>query len=344
MKAVIFHEHGGADVLQYTDVDTPQPGYGEVQVELKASAMNRLDIWVRNGWPGIRIEYPHILGADGAGVISAVGEGVMAVSIGDRVVINGTINHDPLDPMVLAGKDNLARRVAILGEDIPGTYAEYVTVPQQNVLTLPNDFPFDQAAAASLVYLTAWHSMITRGNIRAGESVLIVGAGGGVNTASIQIAKLIGVTVYVVGSNQEKCDRARDLGADFTVDRSQEENWSKAIYMLTGKRGVDAVIDNVGAGTWPMSLRSLTRGGRLLTVGGTSGYSAEVPVNLMFGKHLSIIGSTMSNQTDFRTVMKLIFEGKLHPVIDKTYSLTDIKQAHEYMDSGELFGKIVLTV
>ena len=341
MRAILLHEHGGPEVLTYGDFETPEPGYGEVQVQIKAAAMNRLDIWVRNGWPGLKLEYPHILGADGAGIVSATGGGVTQVTVGDRVVINGTLSCGRCEDC-LAGRDNLCRRGGILGEDRRGTYAEYVVVPERNVLTLPEHISFEEAAAASLVFMTAWHSLITRGNLKPGESVLIVGAGGGVNTASIQIARLAGATVYVVGSTDEKLTKAQELGADFVINRSTED-WGKAIYRMTDKRGVDVVVDNVGKATWPTSLRALARGGRLLTVGGTSGYDAQVGVNYVFGKHLSIIGSTMAPHADFRTVMNLIFEGKLRAVIDRVMPMEEIAAACELLESGAVFGKLVLT-
>ncbi|HEC22315.1 MAG TPA: alcohol dehydrogenase [Chloroflexi bacterium] len=341
MKAILLYEHGGPEVLTYGDFETPEPGYGEVQVQIKAAAMNRLDIWVRNGWPGLKLEYPHILGADGAGIVSATGGGVTQVTVGDRVVINGTLSCGRCEDC-LAGRDNLCRRGGILGEDRRGTYAEYVVVPERNVLTLPEHISFEEAAAASLVFMTAWHSLITRGNLKPGESVLIVGAGGGVNTASIQIARLAGATVYVVGSTDEKLTKAQELGADFVINRSTED-WGKAIYRMTDKRGVDVVVDNVGKATWPTSLRALARGGRLLTVGGTSGYDAQVGVNYVFGKHLSIIGSTMAPHADFRTVMNLIFEGKLRAVIDRVMPMEEIAAACELLESGAVFGKLVLT-
>ncbi len=257
MKAITLKQHGGTEVLEYVDFPAPEPGPGQVQVQIKAAALNRLDIWVRKGWPGIRLEYPHILGADGAGLISAIGAGVTQVHVGDRVVINSNLS-DGVCEFCAAGQDNLCVRWALLGETVRGTYAEYVVVPERNVLKLPDDFPFDRAAAASLVFLTAWHSLITRGRLQAGESVLIVGAGGGVNTASIQIAKYAGANVYVVGSNAEKLQRAGQLGADVLIDRSQPANqdWSRSIFQLTNKRGVDVVVDNVGAGTLPLSLRA----------------------------------------------------------------------------------------
>jgi NADPH:quinone reductase-like Zn-dependent oxidoreductase len=341
MKAVYFHEHGGPEVLEYGDFDTPEPGPGEVQIQLKAAALNRLDIFVRNGWPSIRLDYPHIPGADGAGVISAVGEGVSEFAVGDQVVINGTISCGVCDAC-LAGRDNLCRQGSVLGEHQRGTYAEYIVLKPRQLMHVPNGFSLEEAAAASLVYLTAWHSLITRGALKPGESVLVVGAGGGVNTASIQIAKLAGATVYVVGSTDEKLDKAAALGADITINRNQED-WGKALYKLTGKRGVDVAVDNVGKATWPTTIRALARGGRLLTVGGTSGYDAQVGVNYLFAKHLSIIGSTMSTQADFRTVMALVFGGKLKAVIDRTLPLAEARAAQDILERGENFGKVVLT-
>jgi NADPH:quinone reductase-like Zn-dependent oxidoreductase len=311
-----------------------------VQVNIQAAALNRLDIFVRNGWPGIKLEYPHIPGADGAGVISAVGAGISEVAVGDRVVINGTMSCGKCE-FCLAGKENMCLRGGILGEDMRGTYAEYVVVPENNVLKLPDDIPVEAAAAGSLVFLTAWHSLITRGGLRPGESVLIVGAGGGVNTASIQIAKLVSATVYVVGSSDQKLDQARALGADFLINRS-EEDWGKAIFKLTNRRGVDVVVDNVGGPTWATSIRALARGGRLLVVGGTAGYTAETPVNYIFRKHVSILGSTMAPPGDFRDVMELIFAGRLQPVVDSVRPLAEAAEAQKLLDSGEVFGKLVL--
>lgn len=342
MKAIYFHEHGGPEVLAYGDLDTPEPGAGEVQVAIKAAALNRLDIFVRNGWPGIKLEYPHIPGGDGAGVVSAVGEGVTDVAVGDRVVIDGMLSCGEC-AFCLAGQDNRCTgpEGGILGEHHPGTYAEYVVVPQRNVLKIPDDLSFEGAAAASLVFMTAWHSLITRGAVRPGESVLVVGAGGGVNSAATQIAKLAGATVYVVGSTDEKLAHARELGADVTINR-HEEDWGKAAFRLTNRRGVDVVVDNVGAATWKTSLRALARGGRMLVVGGSAGYDAETPVNYIFGKQLSIIGSTMAPQRDFRTVMGLIFEGKLKPVVGKVMPLAEAAEAHRVLEDGDVFGKIVL--
>ena len=342
MKAVFFHEHGGPEVLQYGDLPTPQPGAGEVLVRLRAAALNRLDLWVREGWPGIRLTYPHILGADGAGDVAAVGAGVTQWHVGDRVVINPNIGCGKCE-FCLAGQDNLCEHWQLLGETRAGTYAEYVVVPEANLMALPDGFGYHEAAAAALVFQTAWHSLITRGGLKAGEWVLIVGASGGVNTASIQIAKLAGCRVIVVGSSAEKLALAEALGADFLIDRSQTENWAKAVYRLTGKRGVDVVVDNVGT-TFPLSFKAARKGGRVLTVGNTGGPKFQIDNRYIFGKHLSVIGSTMSPQKDFRDVMRLVFQGKLKPVLDKAFPLQDARAAQARLAEGAQLGKITLAM
>lgn len=341
MKTVLFRQHGGPEVLEYTDFPAPEPGLGQVQVQVCAAALNRLDIWVRNGWPGMRLEYPHIPGADGAGVISAIGPDVTRFQIGERVVINSNLSDGTCE-FCRAGQDNLCVKWGLLGETVRGTYAEFVVVPDRNVLKLPDDFPFDRAAAASLVFLTAWHSLITRGKLQAGEAVLIIGAGGGVNTAALQIAKYVGAKVYVVGSSMTKLKHAEELGADELIDRSREADWSKALYQLTNRRGVDVVVDNVGAGTMPLSLRAACKGGRILTVGNTGGPKFEIDNRYMFSKHLSYLGSTMGTRSDFEQVMALIFAGRLAPVLDETFALKDARRAHERMEQGKFFGKIIL--
>jgi len=342
MKAILFHQHGGPEVLEYADFPTPEPGPGEVLVRLEAAALNRLDLWVRNGWPGIRLAYPHIPGADGAGTIAALGAGVTGWQVGDRVVINPNLGCGQCE-FCLAGQDNRCRDWHLLGETVRGTYAEYVVVPAGNVFPLPDGFDPHAAAAAALVFQTAWHSLITRGNLRPGEHVLVVGASGGVNTASIQIAKLTGCTVTVVGSNAEKLALAEALGADHLIDRSQEENWAKAVYRLTNKRGVDVVVDNVGT-TFPLSFRAARKGGRILTVGNTGGPKFEIDNRFIFGKHLSVIGSTMSNKADFATVMRLVFAGKLKPVLDRTFPLAEARAAQERLERGQQLGKITLAI
>jgi len=342
MKAVFFYSHGGVEVLQYGELPTPQPQSGEVLVRLHAAALNRLDLWVRWGWPGLQLERPHIPGGDGAGEVAALGPGVTRWRVGQRVVINPGIGCGQCQ-LCREGRDNLCRQWKQLGESGRGTYAEYVVVSERQLHPLPAGVSYRQAAAAALVYLTAWHSLVTRGNVRSGESVLIVGASGGVNTASIQIAHLLGATVYVVASNAEKARLAKELGADEVIDRSQEENWSKAVYALTDKRGVDVIVDNVGT-TYPQSFRAAARGGRILTVGNTGGPKIEIDNRLIFGKHLALIGSTLGTPYDFATVMELVFSGRLQPVLDRDYPLAEAGAAQERLEKGEQMGKITLSI
>lgn len=342
MKAVLMHSHGGSEVLEYTDFPTPQPGEGEVLVRLEYAALNHMDLWVRKGWPGLKLDYPHILGADGTGVVAEVGAGVRRWSVGDRVVINANIGCGECDEC-LAGQDNRCRSWVLLGETRRGTYAEYVVVPARNLYPLPEGFDGLVAAAAGLVYHTAWHSLIRRGGLRPGESVLIVGASGGVNTACIDIAKFAGATVYVVGSNPEKLTLAQSMGADYLIDRSKEADWSKTVFQLTGKRGVDVVVDNVGS-TFSLSFRAARKGGRILTVGNTAGPQIEIDNRFIFGKHLSLIGSTMGTQSDFATVMALVLAGKLKPALDRTYPLCEARAAQERLERGEQMGKITLAI
>ncbi|MCS6910039.1 MAG: zinc-binding dehydrogenase [Anaerolineales bacterium] len=343
MYAAFFRRHGGPEVMEYGDLpEPPPPGPGEVLVAVKAAAMNRLDKWVRDGWPGLKLELPHITGSDAAGVVVAVGAHVSDWQPGDRVCINSNVGCGECN-FCVAGRDNLCERWHLLGESKAGLAAERVVVPARQLLRVPEAFPLEQAAAAGLVYQTAWHSLITRGGLQAGESVLIVGAGGGVNTASIQIAKLAGCTVYVVGSDARKLELARSLGADVLIDRSQVD-WGKEVFRLTNRRGVDVVVDNVGAATMMTSLRAARKGGRILTVGNTSGPKFEFDNRFMFARHLSLIGSTMSTRAEYATVMNLVFAGKLKPVIDSVFPLSEIRAAHEKLERGDVMGKIVLRV
>ncbi len=342
MKVVLFRQHGGSEVLEYADFPTPEPKAGEVLVRLHAAALNHVDVSVRKGWPGLKLEIPHICGADGAGEVSALGEGVAQLKIGDRVVINANLGCGKCD-YCLSGWDNMCRNWNLLGETVRGTYAEYVALPERQLYRLPAEFDYHDAAAAALVYQTAWHSLITRGNLRPGETVLIVGASGGVNTASIRVAKLAGARVFVVGSSAAKLDLARKLGADMVIDRSREEDWSKAAFLASGKQGIDVVVDNVGT-TFMPSLRTLRKGGRLLTVGTTGGRQFEFDNRYIFNRHLTIIGSTMSHLKDFKTVMDLIVAGQLKPIRDQIFHLQDAASAQRRLESGDQLGKITLQI
>ncbi|MBC8097817.1 MAG: zinc-binding dehydrogenase [Armatimonadetes bacterium] len=343
MRGAVFYEHGTPDVLTTTaDLPVPEPGAGEVRVRIHAAALNRLDLWVRVGWAGLKLHLPHITGSDGAGVVDAIGDGVTGFAVGDRVCIDSTI-VPPDSPTLYTGLENQGR-IAILGEHKPGLAAEYAVLPARNLLKLPEHIAFEDAAAAGLVYVTAWHSLITRGGLKPGETVLIVGAGGGVNSASIQIAKLAGATVYVVGSNADKCRKAEALGADVTINREEYEDWAKQVFQLTNRQGVDVVVDNVGKATLFGSMRSVRIGGRILIVGNTSGPQFELDIRYLFSKHISIIGSTMGPHVDYVRVMQLVFDGKLKPVIGEILPLDAVQTAHRLLEDGQLFGKVVLTI
>ncbi len=345
MRAVVIHEHGDADTLTYVeDFPLPEPGPGQVRVRLRAAALNRVDWWVRRGIPGMEVPFPHILGSDAAGVVDKLGVGVTGWEEGDRVALNpGYADCDGCE-YCWRGLENMCKSYHIVGETTSGTYCEYRVYNARDLLALPDDVDFAEAAAASLVYLTAWHSLITRGDLRPSESVLIIGAGGGVNTASLQIAKMMGCKVYVVGSTAEKCEAARELGADEVFDRSADPDWGKAVYKATGKRGVDVVVDNVGAPTMMLSIRAARPGGRVLTVGNTAGPKFEIDNRQLFFRHVSLIGSTMGPYADFVAVMRLVFAGQLQAVIGATYALEDADQAHRALEGGDVFGKIVLNI
>lgn len=343
MRAAVLTGHGGPEFVDYVEnLPMPAPGFGEARVKIKAAAMNRLDLWVRAGWRGLTLDFPHVICADGAGVVDAVGEGVAQVAIDDRVCIDPTIVAAD-DPMLHSGLENQTR-IAILGEHHSGTAAEYVVLPQRNLIKMPANFEFGAAAAVGLVGVTAWHSLITRGGLQAGESVLIVGAGGGVNSISIQIAKLAGATVYVVGSDAEKCADAEAIGADVTINREDEPQWSRAVYRLTNRRGVDVVVDNVGAATLGQSMRACRSGGRILIVGGTSGYQYELNVAQLFARHISLIGSTMGPHRDYVACMEQVFAGKLQAVIGARLQLSDARAAQELLEANAVFGKVVLEI
>lgn len=345
MKAALLYEHGPAENLKYVeDWPIPNPQAGEVRIKVMAASMNRLDIFVRMGWPGLKLTMPHILGADAAGIIDALGDGVSDWQVGDRVAINPGIADCTGCEWCERGMDNLCDHYHIRGETTAGVDCEYICVPTRSLLALPASVSFETAAAAGLVYLTAWHSMIVRGGLKAGETVLIVGAGGGVNTACLQIAHLMGCPTIVIGSSDEKLAQAQALGAEHLINRNRIEdgNWGKAVFKLTNRRGVDVVVDNVGAPTMMSSLRAARKGGRVLTVGNTGGPQFELDNRFIFFRTVSLIGSTMGTAADYRDVMKLVFAGKLQAVVGQVFDLKDIVEAHHTLEKGDVFGKVIL--
>ena len=340
MKAVYFEEHGELDVIQYGDVPDPKSQAGEVVVKVRACALNFLDIWVRRGWPGLNLPMPHWCGADVAGEIAEVGSGVSGWEIGQRVVIDPGINLKG-DEFTRSGEHSVSADYHVLGEHLRGGAAEYIAVPAENLGSLPDGIDYPEAAAPLLVGLTTWRMLIHRAALRAGESVLVVGAGGGVNSMAIQMAKLAGARVYTVASDAAKAEKAVSLGADEVIDRSQTD-WGREIYKLTDRRGVDVVVDNVGRATLNTSMAAVRRGGRIVIVGNTSGPNAEIDIRFIFGKQISIIGSTMGNHQDFREVTGLLWAGKIKPVIDQVMPLSEGVEAYRRMEAGQQFGKIVL--
>jgi NADPH2:quinone reductase len=340
MKALVFYDHGELDALKYEDMPTPEPAGGEVLVKIEASALNHLDIWVRRGWPGLKLPKPHIGGADGAGVVAKLGAGVTGIEVGTPVAINPGINSVE-DEFTRRGEHPMSPGYGILGESRTGTLAEYIVVPAASLLPMPDGATFDDTAAAQLVFLTAWRMLMTRSQLRAGETVLIVGAGGGVNTAALQIAKLAGAEVFALTSTEEKMEKARQFGADHVINYKTED-WVKRIQQMTHRRGVDVVVDNVGRATWAQSILAARRGGRIITVGNTSGPQVEMDMRYVFFKQLTIIGSTMGNPQEFRDVMNLVWAGRLRPIIDRVMPLSEGRDAQALMERGEQFGKIVL--
>jgi NADPH:quinone reductase-like Zn-dependent oxidoreductase len=341
MKALFFDKHGELDVVKYGDVPDPEPGSGEVLIRVRACSLNFLDIWVRRGWPGLKLEMPHWCGADVAGEIAALGENVSGWQVGQRVVVDPGVNLVE-DEYTRSGEDSVSPGYHILGEHRRGGAAEYLAISAKNLAAMPDDIDFSEAAAPLLVGLTAWRMLIRQAGLRAGESVLVVGAGGGVNSIAIQIAKLAGATVYVVASNPEKSARARQLGADVVLDRSQVD-WGKEVFKLTSRRGVDVVVDNVGKATLAKSMQAVARGGRIVIVGNTSGPQAEIDIRFIFGKQISLIGSTMGSHQDFHDLLDLLWSGKIKPVIHQVMPLSEGCDAYKMMEEGSHFGKIVLT-
>lgn len=343
MRAVIIRSYGGPDAVAVEDV--PRPAVRDphdVVVALRAAALNHLDLHVLGGLPGITHEFPHILGADGAGVVEAVGAAVTRVKPGDRVLLDPGLSCGRCD-FCLDGEQSLCLTYGILGEHAPGTCAEAVRVPETSVWPLADGVAWSDAAAYPLATLTAWRMLTTRAKVRAGEVVLIWGIGGGVALAALGIAKLLGARVLVTSSSDEKLARAKALGADEGINHARSDV-AKEVRRLSGKRGADVVVDSVGEKTWETSTRALARGGRIVTCGGTSGPMITTDVRKLFWHHWTILGSTMGNHREFGAIVTLLARGQLRPVVDRVYPLEQGPDAFRRLAGGEQFGKIVLEV
>ncbi len=340
MKAIVFEKHGGPEVLNYVDAPDPVIKQNEVLVEVRACALNHLDIWARKGLPGIEIPLPHILGNDIAGVVQEVGELVTWVKEGDEVMLHpgASCGHCV---ECLRGYDNLCPEYDILGYGKNGGYAQLVAAPGVNVIAKPKKLRWEEAAALPLVTVTAWHMLVTRAQVKPGETVLIHAAGSGVGSLGIQVAKLLGAHVIATAGSDEKLEKARELGADETVNYSNDD-WPKEVRRLTGRQGVDVVFEHTGSATWPGSITALKRNGRLVTCGATSGYDAHTDLRQVFYRHLTILGSFMGSKAELVDAMKFIEEGKIRAVIDRVLPLYDAKEAHELMEDRAQFGKLVL--
>lgn len=340
MKAVVFHEHGGIGKLRYEDRPEPVVRDNEVLVRVKACALNHLDIWARIGLPGIQIPLPHISGNDICGEVVSTGRLVTRARSGDAVIVSPGLSCGVCE-YCLSGRDNMCRSYKIIGYLTDGGYAELVSVPEVNIIPKPEWLKPEEAAAVPLVFMTAWHMLVTRAAVSPGEYVLILGAGSGVGSAAIQIAKLLGAHVIATAGSQEKLRLARVLGADDVINHNEQDITAEA-RRITEKRGVDIVFEHVGSATWEKSVKALAVGGRLVTCGATTGYMGQTDIRYVYSRQLSILGSYMASKAELLKVIELVRQRRLKPVVDKVYPLAEAARAQERMEKREHFGKIVL--
>jgi NADPH:quinone reductase-like Zn-dependent oxidoreductase len=340
VKAAVIHEFGGPEVLRYEDVADPKPRKDQVLVRVRACALNHLDLWVRKGLPGVSL--PHILGSDIAGEIVEVGEYVKGFSAGQRVVL-APLHFCNQCEQCAAGRQNLCKEFTVIGNGVDGGDCEFIAVRPVSVFPIPDDLDFVKAASVPLVFLTAFHMLTGRAAVRPGQTVLVLGANSGVGIAAIQVAKLFGATVIATAGDERKSEGARKLGADFVVNHYQQKIGDE-VRKITNKAGVDIVIEHVGPATWNESVKSLKPGGVLVTCGATTGPKAEIDLRFLFSRQLSFLGSYMGTLGELHEVLELVFAGKLKPVVDRTFPLSDVRAAHEYLEKSQMFGKVVLEV
>jgi NADPH:quinone reductase-like Zn-dependent oxidoreductase len=340
MKAIAIRAHGGPEVVKLEDLPDPQPAPGQVVVAVKAAALNHLDIFVRKGWPGLKLAFPHVLGSDVAGVVEAVGPGVDGVKAGDEVVVNPSLGCGRCE-RCLSGRENLCRRFSILGEHVSGGEAEKLAVSARNVLPKPANLSFEEAAAVPLTFMTAWHALVEKAKLRLGETILIHAAGSGVGVAAVQIAKLFGARVIATAGSDAKLEKAKGLGADHVVNY-EKQDFVQEVRKLTDKKGVEVVFEHVGKTTWEKSILATGIGGRIVTVGATTGFDPPTDLRHVFFRQLQILGSTMGTAADLLEVLRLVGEGKLRPVVDRVLPLAEARAGQDLLADRAQFGKIVL--
>jgi NADPH:quinone reductase-like Zn-dependent oxidoreductase len=339
MKAVRIHQFGGPEVLIYEDVPDPKPRKDQVLVRVRVCALNHLDIWVRKGLPGMKL--PHILGSDIAGEVAEAGEYVAGFKPGQRVLL-APMHFCGSCAKCGAGLQNQCREFTVLGNGVDGGNCELIAVPPMNVVTIPDGLDFNQAASLPLVFLTAWHMLVGRAGVRPGQTVLVLGASSGVGIAAIQIAKMFHCRVITTAGDETKLEKARDLGADHGINHYKQKI-SDEVRKITNKEGVDIVIEHVGAATWDESMKSLKGGGTLVTCGATTGPNVGIDLRHLFARQLRLLGSYMGTMGEFHEVLSHVFAGRLQPVVDRVFPLSEIRAAHEYLEKSQMFGKVVVT-
>jgi NADPH:quinone reductase-like Zn-dependent oxidoreductase len=339
MKAVRIHQFGGPEVLTYEDIPDPQPRKDQVLVRVKACSLNHLDLWVRKGLPEVKL--PHILGSDIAGEVAEIGEYVTGLHPGQRALV-APMHYCGHCAKCLAGLQNQCRAFTVLGNAVDGGNCELIAVPAANVIPIPDALDFNQAASVPLVFVTAWHMLVGLAAIRPGQTVLVLGGSSGVGIAAIQIAKMFHCRVITTAGNEIKLEKARALGADYGIDHYKQKI-SEEIRKITNKEGVDIVVEHVGAATWDESLRSLKTAGTLVTCGATTGPKVAVDLRHLFARQLRLLGSYMGTMSELHEVLSHIFAGRLKPVVDRAFPLSEIRAAHEYLEKSQMFGKVIIT-
>jgi NADPH:quinone reductase-like Zn-dependent oxidoreductase len=341
-EGMVLRTHGGPEVLERATLELPEPGPREIRVRVRAVALNHLDLWTRRGLPSLKLEYPHRLGADIVGEVDALGPGARGCKVGEKIVVNPGVSCGTC-ARCLRGEDNLCKSYGIFGENRQGGYARHMNIPDTNVLPYPGDLPFTDVAAIPLTFLTAWQMVVRKAKVEPGQTVLVQAAGSGVSTAAIQIAKLHGARVIATAGTPEKCARAVQLGADIAIDYTRQDFVAET-KKLTGKVGVDAVIEHVGGEVFAKSVLATRWGGRVVTCGATSGFEPKLDLRQIFFRQVEILGSTMGSKADLFQILPLVEAGRLRPVVDRVLPLWKAQEAHQVLEERKAFGKVVLEV